>query len=117
MHSGWIVRLDQLEIFRGCRSHPCLGEGWERYRLVDGVGNYSARFRPAEQGVPWRQHVDEDAAGKRPRASHRSLAPSTPGLRSSSRRTPSWGHIHRLRDIARLARIMNRHPITWPDRI
>ena|SRR5215472_13118713 len=115
MHSGWIVRLDQLEIFRGCRSHPRLGEGWERYRLIDGIGSYSARFRPAEQGVPWRQRVGEDAAGKRPRALHRALTHSTLGLRSSSRRALSWGHIHRLRDIARLARIMNRHQITWPD--
>jgi hypothetical protein len=54
MHSGWIVRLDQLEIFRGCRSHPCLGEGWEKYCLVDGKGSCSGRFRAAEQGVFWR---------------------------------------------------------------
>jgi hypothetical protein len=119
MHSGWIVRLDQLEIFRGCRSHPYLGEGWERYRLVDGIGICSAWFHPAAQGVPWRQGVDDDAAGKRPRASHRSLpsARAPLGLRGSSRRAPSWGHIHRLRDVAWLARVMNRRPITWPDRI
>jgi hypothetical protein len=116
MHSGWIVRLDQLELFRGCRSHPCLGEGWERDRLIDGIGSYSARFRPAERGASWRR-IDDRYGPQGARASHRSLAPSTPGLRRSSRRAPSWAHLHRLRDVAWLARVMNRHPITWPDRI